>query len=149
MAFEAEKLPHEKPDVDAWRVLPLVFGFLAFTALLVALLGFYYRFRVSAGSLREPYRPYPAPQLQPNPEADYQNFLRAQREQLTGTRWVDADRKLIHVPIERAMALVAGKGNAAYDPLAPATGQKPPPTPQDGQIRATPAGPVAPYGDHP
>ena len=130
-------------------MLILVFGFIAFTAVLVGVLGLFYRSEIRSKSLEATYRPYPAPQLQPNPHKDYQTFLEAQRAQLAGTRWVDADKKLIHVPIERAMALIAGKGTAAYDPLQPASDQKPPPTPQDGQIRLTPSGQVAPYGVHP
>ncbi len=149
MAFEAEKLPHENPEVRTRMVLLLVFGFLAFAAVLTGLLGLFYRSQVRSGSLEAALRPFPAPQLQPNPQKDYEDFLQAQRAQLAGTRWVDAGKGLIHVPIERAMAVIAAKGAAAYDPMATTTDAKPPPTPQDGAVRLTPSAQAAPYGIHP
>lgn len=149
MAFEPMKMTHEGADVQAPRVLLLVFGFIAFAACLAGGLKLYYDLEVKPGSVAAKLEAFPGPRLQPNPTQDYADFHRTQRAQLAGTHWVDRGHGLVHVPIERAMAFVAAKGDGAYDPLGPAGDQKLPPTPQDGQSRDVPHLSVAPYGVHP
>lgn len=148
MAFEATKLPHEGAGVRARTVLALVLGFLVFVVALMAVLGWFYRMQARS-TVEMGFHDFPAPRLQPNPTRDYHDFRKAQRGQLSGTRWVDQAKGLIHVPIERAMAYVVGRGASAYDPLETGAGQKPPPTPRDSAVRAKPSARVAPCGVHP
>lgn len=148
MAFEATKLPHERAGVPTRIVLLLTFGFLGFVVLLIAILAFDYQEQVNSRAIVSRFKAFPAPQLQPNPGQDYQNFLKAQHAELAGLRWVDEKKTLIHVPIERAMAYVEGRGSSAYDPL-PGAETAAPALPIDGAPRAKPSGSVAPYGEHP
>jgi hypothetical protein len=148
MAFEATELDHESAGVRTRRVLLLVGGFLVFVAALMAILAMFYRDTIKSSQVVEPLRSFPGPQLQPNPQQDYTNFRQAQDAELQGTRWVDEKNKLVHVPIDRAMAYVAGRGASAYDPLEQNADTKLPPTPADGEARAASFPPVAPYGLH-
>ena len=149
MAFEATELEHENPRVRSRRVLALVGGFLVCVAVLMIGLSFFYRHIVKDDQITENVRSFPGPKLQPNPSQDYANFRSVQDGELKGYSWVDQDKALIHVPIERAMDYVAARGALAFDPLEPNPGQTPPPTPSDGQSRATTFPQVAPYGVHP
>jgi len=149
MAFEPMHLDHESASVRTSRVVTFTLAFVVFAGVLMAGLAVFYRSTVTRSSVVAHFQPFPGPRLQPNPTQDYANFRRAQLDELAGTRWVDRKANLIHVPIERAMAYVAAKGSAAYDPLEPASDQKLPPTPSDNAARADPQSSVAPYGQHP
>jgi hypothetical protein len=53
---------------------------------------------------------FPEPRLQPNPAADLNKF-RAQEEQILNTYgWVDQQAGVAHIPIERAMDIIAARG---------------------------------------
>ncbi len=150
MAFEATERPHERIGVRYGRILAFVAGFLVFTGVLMTLLGLFYRDRIRSAHIIEPLRAFPGPELQPNPQQDYTNFRTGQDAQLQGYSWVDKDKTLLHVPIDRAMSYVAARGQAAYAPLEPATPGAPlPPTPADGWARRSDYPHVAPYGVHP
>jgi hypothetical protein len=70
---------------------------------------------------------FPAPRLQGDPVAEY-NRLRAQQLAKLGSyAWVDRDAGIVQVPIERAIRLLAARGNDAYGPLEP----PPPPSPAE------------------
>lgn len=146
----------ESPDVRTWRVLALVFGFLAFVVVLFGLLGFYYRSVLGARTVETQLQDFPAPRLQPNPNQDYSNFHAAQVKALehgapagpAGTAPGSGPR----LSIAQAMAAVVARGAQAYDP-PPGT---PPAGPtlatgaaMDGAPRATPSPAVAPYGKTP
>ncbi len=148
MAFEATKLPHESVGVRTRRILAFVAGFLVFTAVLMIILGVFFRTEIRQARITEPMRPFPGPELQPNPQQDYTNFRAGQDKQLQGYAWVDGDKKLLHVPIDRAMAYIAARGASAYDPLEAAPA-KTPPTPADGWARQSAFPRVSPYGLHP
>lgn len=51
----------------------------------------------------------PEPHLQAEPYRDLNAALMEQTQVLTTYGWADADHKHAHIPIERAMALIAGK----------------------------------------
>lgn len=147
MAFEATELEHEDVGLRYRRVLLLVGGFLAFTAVLMVALAFFYRANIREARITEPLRTFPGPELQPNPGQDYANFRAGQDRQLQGLSWADRGRNLVHVPIDRAMDYVAGRGATAYDPLEPGPADaKLPPTPADGSSRLSTFPHVAPYG---
>jgi hypothetical protein len=59
------------------------------------------------------------PQLQSDPAGDLRDYLAAQRARLEGYAWADREKGLVRIPIERAMAMIAARGTAAYEPLDP------------------------------
>jgi hypothetical protein len=101
--------PPESPELDWRKVLPAVLA-------TFALLG------VSAGAVwwlyptvRVPVRvdvtPFPEPALETQPVVNYVLWRAAQEARLDGAEgWM---------PIEAAMAEIAARGPAAFDPLAP------------------------------
>jgi hypothetical protein len=113
-----DEVRRETPDVATQAVLVVALGFLAFVALsLVALRGYY------AWSVREPVvsppRAFAEPRLQSDPRADLARLRAEQTGRLQGYAWVDRERGVARIPIERAMALLADQGQAAYAPLDP------------------------------
>ena len=148
MAPEHEREAHEAPAVKTRRVVGLTLGFVAFAILLGGTLSVYYRMTTAHETLTAPIAQFPAPQLQPNPGQDWRAFHAAQTNDLEGYGWVDRASGLVHVPIERAMAVVQGRGAQAYDPVegTPAFGV-PGGAPLDGAPRAAPTPAVAPYGE--
>lgn len=62
---------------------------------------------------REP----PEPRLQHDPAVDLADLHRRTRERLGTYGWVDSARRVVHIPIDRAMALVAERG-LPYDTTA-------------------------------
>ncbi len=51
----------------------------------------------------------PEPRLQTAPELDLRDLRRQENAQLGGYGWVDRQHGVIHIPIDRAMALVASE----------------------------------------
>jgi hypothetical protein len=115
VALEATKQQHESSGVRTPRILAFVFGFLSFVAVLAAILSLFYH--ADVGRIAAPFQQFPTPRLQPHPRQDYLAFHKKQLEELAGTRWVNPQKTLVHVPIARAMAYIAARGAAAYDPL--------------------------------
>jgi hypothetical protein len=56
----------------------------------------------------------PAPRLQIDPKADLEHLRAQERERLTTYGWVDRERRIARIPIERAMELLAGRGLAGW-----------------------------------
>jgi hypothetical protein len=52
----------------------------------------------------------PGPMLQPRPEDELEAMRRDDAERLGTYGWVDRERGIVHVPIERAMAEIAAEG---------------------------------------
>jgi hypothetical protein len=52
----------------------------------------------------------PAPRLQADPRGDLKALRDAQDARLSSAGWIDRTAGLVHVPIERAMTLIAGRG---------------------------------------
>lgn len=139
----------EDPGVRIRLVLVLAGAFLMIVALAMFGLHHYYRVGLSAKTAPQSLGSFPVPQLQPNPTGDYREFHRRQSEQLSGYAWVDRDRDLVHVPIERAMDFVVSRGSAALDPLTPSSAEPNSGTPPDGAPRSSASLPASPYGARP
>lgn len=140
----------ESPAVSAPIVLGIALGFTAVAGLIAFGLHVLYAWKVDPAKVDQPVADFPIPQVQPNPTEDYLGFRRRQNLQLAGTAWVDREKGIVHIPIARAMALVAARGAAGYDPPDPAPGG---PTvtgrPPDGAPRARATLPASPYGTKP
>ena len=140
----------ESPAVSARTVLALTLGFTALAGLIVFGLHYLYAWTVDPAKVDQPVATFPIPQIQPNPSEDYLGFRERQNLELAGYAWVDRDHGIVHVPVTRAMSLILAKGDAGYDPPAPApydptvTGRPP-----DGAPRASATLPASPYGSKP
>jgi hypothetical protein len=53
---------------------------------------------------------YPTPQLQSNPSADMQEFARREADEMRTYGWVDRKAGIAHIPIDRAIDILAEKG---------------------------------------
>jgi hypothetical protein len=106
----------ESPAVSARVVLAASLGFLVFVVLAMAGLRIFYLASVS-GPIYRPPRPQTAPGVQMDSPAEVERVLREQRAKLEGYDWVDRQKGVIRIPIERAMALIAARGMRGYDPL--------------------------------
>ena len=63
-----------------------------------------------AGLERPSDAPAPAPRLQVYPVAHWQGFQASERQRLASYGWMDRSSGAVHIPIERAMELVAERG---------------------------------------
>ncbi len=72
--------------------------------------------RMPAGGrrLEQPYtRLMPGPALQSAPQPELAADRARQAQRLHGSGWVDAPRRIAHIPIEDAMALLVARGASA------------------------------------
>jgi hypothetical protein len=110
----------ERTDVDATALLKFAFGLVAAAVVVVLLLWRLYFVFVAREAARQPAPPVmqadpaamaPAgPSLQPLPAQDLARF-RAEEDLALGTYgWVDKEKGIVRIPIERAMRLLAERG---------------------------------------
>lgn len=110
----------ESPQVATRRVVYAALGFLGFVALSVAGLRGYYAWMIQ-GPVAVPPRQFPEPRLSTDTDRELEARQAQARRRLSTYAWTDQARGLVQVPIERAMDLLAGRGQEAYAPLeAPA-----------------------------
>ncbi|HET7675787.1 MAG TPA: hypothetical protein VFL54_09725 [Gammaproteobacteria bacterium] len=135
--FEAQQ-----PDLRIPLGTALLVGVGIPVALAVIWLLYHFLWLNTPGEQPYPYRTpppvTPAPRLLANPQAELKALRIENRQRLHSYGWVDKQRGIVHVPIERAMQLIAEHGfpprppvpvNAAGHqavPLAP-TGERPKP----------------------
>jgi hypothetical protein len=55
-------------------------------------------------------KPFPRPQLQADPALDYAEYHRAEEERLTQYRWIDREKGIVAIPIDRAIELTLERG---------------------------------------
>ena len=72
---------------------------------------------IESGLQRQASEVPPAPRLQVYPVKHWTDFQTAERERLESYGWMDRSTGAVHIPIERAMDLVAERG---VGPLPPA-----------------------------
>jgi hypothetical protein len=61
----------------------------------------------------------PGPNLQRNPSADLAAFRTAEEADLATWAWVDREKAIARVPVERALEIVAARGLPAPPPMPP------------------------------
>jgi hypothetical protein len=113
--------PDERPSVDLSvnAVLWTAAGTAGF--LLVSLAGLWVFWKADEGPRAFPLpRSYGPPALRSDPAGDLRGYHARQQAALEGYAWVDRDRGLVRIPIERAMDILAARGGAAWDPMQPA-----------------------------
>lgn len=62
------------------------------------------------GPMRQPTDHFPYPQVQPDPVADMNKFREAEELELNSAGWIDQRAGIAHIPVERAIDLVAQRG---------------------------------------
>jgi hypothetical protein len=71
---------------------------------------------------------FPKPQVDTSEREEMHRLRDAQNKVLETWRWSDEQHSTVQIPIGRAMQLLAGKGDHAYDPLLPEQSAMAPPT---------------------
>jgi hypothetical protein len=119
MAIETDRL--ESPEVDARAIVAFAFGFVGFVALALVLLGVYYRHANVSAAPPTP-REFPAPRLETHNGEALAKTKETQDAGAAGYAWVDRQRQLVRIPLDRAMQIIAARGAGAYGPVdAPAS----------------------------
>jgi hypothetical protein len=114
----------EKGDVATCRVSYVAAGLMAFLIVSAGVL--YAVFAAVVPADRTPaFREFAPPRLEADPAAELRALQDKQRKELSSYRWMDSSRTLIGIPVERAMAIIAGRGDQAYAPIATKQGEQP------------------------
>ena len=108
----------EPAGVSLWPVLCGAFA--AVVLMLAAIWGLnaIYHWQVPNRTLPAPEQ-FPSPRVQTHQAEQRQDLLAAQRRRLTGYEWANQNKTLVRIPIERAMEIIAQRGEEAYAPLLP------------------------------
>jgi hypothetical protein len=113
---------HENRDINTWKVATVSIAILG-ALLLVGHYGPYFIFTYTARKVRSEapaasplYRPNelpPEPRLQTHAPQDLENVRNAEDRRLSSYGWVDRPNGVVHIPIERAIGIVAGRQTAS------------------------------------
>ena len=106
----------ESPDVAARAVLFVALALVGFIGCAIGGARIYYLWEVKEPLHAAP-KQFAAPRLQIDDAADLARFEQQARAQLDGYAWIDRERGIIRIPIERAIALIAAKGAEGYGPI--------------------------------
>jgi hypothetical protein len=106
----------EPPAVALKPVLIAAVSFLVLVGFAIAAATVFYDWDIHT-PLTVPPKAFPAPQLQTDDAADLKDFKARQRAQLDAYGWVDRDRGVIRIPVDRAMGIVAAKGADGFGPV--------------------------------
>ncbi len=110
---------HENTDLDVKGVLVNTFVLMALCVVTFIAVKFVMDYFVGVEatmneaklSMRFPDAPPPpAPNLQPDPAKETTEVIVEARRRLESYGWVDREKKTAHIPIERAIAILAEKG---------------------------------------
>ena len=125
----------EQPGVRGGRVLVVMAG--AFVVLAAAVVGLWFVYLGARGPGSGPAATtFPAPRLDTQEEVHRLQFQAAERRTLDSYGWIDRKAGLARIPIDEAMTIIAGRGAAAFAPLAsPAGGNAGAPTSPGGSGR--------------
>lgn len=113
---------HEATDVGEsfiWGAFALLLSSLIAIALLILWL---FPMSLLDRTIQGQLPTYPAPRLQPSPQADMQQFYAQEMSQLNSTGWIDKAHGVVHIPIADAMRDVTQDGIPGW----PTTPGKPP-----------------------
>jgi len=77
---------------------------------------------IEANQRRQP----PGPNLQTTPEKDLATMRADEEARLRSYGWIDQGQGIVHIPIERAIEILAERGATATTDVAPAPGTAPP-----------------------
>lgn len=135
---EHPEVAHESQDVSVRAILGFGVGLIVAAALINVGIWLFFRFLQERAERRDtapttlaarrpvegphlPERLFPEPRLERFPFAALETLRTEEEARLTSYGWVDRNRGVVRIPIERAMDLIAERG------VPPATGVAPPP----------------------
>ena len=112
---------HERSDWDlryvVWGSAILVISLVVTLTALWWLFGEFYGWsgnrQMGTARINEQESRPPEPVLQISPDRDWQEMLKREQAILNSYRWVDRSRGVVHIPIDRAMQIVAQSGISA------------------------------------
>ncbi|MHB8540039.1 MAG: hypothetical protein ACYDCD_03730 [Candidatus Acidiferrales bacterium] len=116
-AGEPGGVRHEKRDANLRAIA--IFGGVLFLTIAGVLIGmrflfFHFAKEQSLGARETPFANArvlpPEPRLQPNPRRDLQNYLAAQKHELSTYGWVDRQNGVVRIPINLAMRILLKQG---------------------------------------
>ncbi len=130
MAVEHDS--HDKLESPALSARPFALGAVFLLSfVIVAMVGLWLVFLPnSSRHFHLPSEPQSGPKLQADPSVERDRVLAEQRKRLDGYQWIDRKDGVFSIPIDRAMAIIAGKGANAYAPIIPPAGNQ-----QQGDVR--------------
>jgi hypothetical protein len=101
---------YEVSDADPWLLAALASGGAAFLFVTPFILLLFYATTAQRGGVIRRIEDIPSPRLQVDPRQDLAAWRRAENERLSSYGWVDRDQKVVHIPIDRAIAVIAERG---------------------------------------
>ena len=111
---------HEETDINVWAVgkFAIALALVAVAALFLLFGLFRYLLSREGGppagrsqvAASEPAKSFPQPQLQENEVLDLRAIRAAEDQVLHSYAWVDPEKGVVRIPIERAMDLLAERG---------------------------------------
>lgn len=122
---------YEKQDVGFRFAMLFVSALLAAVIVVLIITVWFYRAVVPpqqqvAQTPVSQQRPLPpAPVLQVNPAVDMQKFREREEQKASSYGWVDEKGGIAHVPVQRAMEIVAERGLPQWQPPQATQGKKP------------------------
>jgi hypothetical protein len=120
--------PHdfERTDADPRLVGLLALGVAVFLAGVPLLVSVSYPDSPRLGRLPAALPQPPAPRLQVAPKVDLDRLHASENETLTTYGWIDRDKAVARIPIDRAVQLLSERGLAGWpSPAAPSVSQTP------------------------
>jgi mono/diheme cytochrome c family protein len=127
---------YEASYLNLWTIVLAGVGLLVVVVVILALTALLYSwfgFRGTAGIPSPPtleQAPIPGPRLQAAPQEDLQRLRSTQQAWLESYGWIDEENNIAHIPIERALQIVAEQGL----PEAGVVVQPSPVAPDDGPV---------------
>jgi hypothetical protein len=112
---------YEKSDADPRLIAVLAAGVALFLTATPFLLLAVYPDAEKQGDISGDLRRPPEPRLQIRPQADLEQVRANETAQLNGTGWIDRDRQVAHIPIDRAIDLLAQRGLPGWPSPKPAS----------------------------
>ena len=139
---------HEESDANALAVgkfaIALVLVIIASLFLLVGLFRYFQTREGPVAVTVDPAKVFPQPQLEKTPAVDLQHIRAAEEQLLASYGWVDRQKGVVRIPIDRAIDLLAQRGLPARPQTAVAASQATVPTESSlGPKMQPPGGPLA------
>jgi hypothetical protein len=101
---------YERTDANPRLIGALAGGVALFVMVTPLLLGVCFPGSERMGGVPKGLPLPPAPRLQTHPKYDLDRLRGAEHRQLTTYGWVNRDNGLVHIPVKRAMQLIAERG---------------------------------------
>ena len=126
---------HETTDASPFYIGLFALGLVLMIAFVLPLLGWTF-WRLEAAAQRADPRESPlagdqtppAPRLEEQPGDELANLRRAEHRRLSSYGWIDRQQRMVRVPVERAIEILAERGlPEPQGPVAPAKPQEPTP----------------------